>query len=53
MLWAVHFMDAVASQVLQRGADERLELAKLLAFEWPREMFQRLVRAVVDVLARR
>lgn len=49
MLWAVHAVDELSRLVLMQGASERAELAQLLAFEWPLDLFSRLVQAVVDV----
>lgn len=49
MLWIVHFIDEVALQILHRSTGERMEIARLLASEWPADLFQCLVDAVVDV----
>lgn len=49
MLWSVHMTDCIARQILYRGPRDRMTLARMLAFEWPVELFAQLVRAVVDV----
>ena len=49
MLWTMHVADELASQILRRTQTERMQLARVLAEEWPLDMFSRLVTAVVDV----
>jgi len=48
MLWAVHAIDELACQILNRSAEERKLIANLLAQEWPIELFSRLVSVVVN-----
>ncbi|CAE7230887.1 Ube3a [Symbiodinium sp. CCMP2456] len=49
MAWTMHAADELASKILQRTSRERTLLARLLAEEWPLEMFSMLVAAIVDV----
>lgn len=49
MLWIVHFIDEVSLQILHRSTCERMVIANLLASEWPLDLFQQLVDAVVNV----
>mmetsp|Transcript_41618 Transcript_41618/g.114743 ORF Transcript_41618/g.114743 Transcript_41618/m.114743 type:complete len:782 (+) Transcript_41618:58-2403(+) len=49
MLWSVHVTDQLAHQLLSRGPDDRKALAELLTYEWPTDLFLRVIRAVVDV----
>jgi hypothetical protein len=49
MMWTIHAIDEVANHILHRSARERMNLAQVFAVEWPAELFQRLVRVVVDV----
>eukprot|EP00931_Biecheleriopsis_adriatica_P089341 TRINITY_DN63495_c0_g1_i1.p1 TRINITY_DN63495_c0_g1~~TRINITY_DN63495_c0_g1_i1.p1 ORF type:complete len:816 (-),score=131.53 TRINITY_DN63495_c0_g1_i1:5-2338(-) len=49
-MWMVRFVTAVASHMLETaGPPSREALVRVLAFDWPPDMFEQLVRAVVDV----
>mmetsp|Transcript_30890 Transcript_30890/g.71755 ORF Transcript_30890/g.71755 Transcript_30890/m.71755 type:complete len:652 (+) Transcript_30890:397-2352(+) len=49
MHWVVHVIDEAALHILHRNEEDRMALAKVLAQEWPAELFKRLVGVVVDV----
>ena len=49
MLWTMHAADELAWQILRRGHHERMLLARLLAEEWPLDIFASLVATIVDV----
>ncbi|CAE7203041.1 Ube3a [Symbiodinium sp. CCMP2592] len=49
MAWTMHVADELASKILQRTRRERELLARVLADEWPLEMFSTLVASIVDV----
>ena len=47
--WAVQFVWFISHQILLAPPSDRELIVRDLAFQWPIEMFQQLVRAVVDV----
>mmetsp|Transcript_3574 Transcript_3574/g.8967 ORF Transcript_3574/g.8967 Transcript_3574/m.8967 type:complete len:783 (+) Transcript_3574:51-2399(+) len=49
LMWVVSIIDDIASFILHQSVANRLQIAEQLAFEWPTEMFSRLVHAVIDV----
>ncbi|CAK9053686.1 unnamed protein product [Durusdinium trenchii] len=48
-VWASRFAAQVAQRALQAPAEERQAFIDILAFDWPLQMFQDLVRALADV----
>ena len=49
VLWVVQFVWFISEQILMASPSEREAILRSLAFQWPIEMFQQLVKAVVDV----
>eukprot|EP00403_Amphidinium_massartii_P040113 CAMPEP_0178440842 /NCGR_PEP_ID=MMETSP0689_2-20121128/37057_1 /TAXON_ID=160604 /ORGANISM="Amphidinium massartii, Strain CS-259" /LENGTH=804 /DNA_ID=CAMNT_0020063769 /DNA_START=187 /DNA_END=2597 /DNA_ORIENTATION=+ len=49
LMWVVTIVDYIASYIFRQRVVNRHKLADELAFEWPTEMFLKLVHAVIDV----
>jgi ubiquitin-protein ligase E3 A len=50
VMWVIMVIDRVAAHVLRLSPASRRKLASEFAFEWPTPMFERFVRAVIDVV---
>lgn len=50
LFWVIDITERVGWHVLHLNAADRERLARELAFEWPVQMFERLVQAAVDVV---